>query len=556
MNTNDRLEKIEKQIDLLILKTDIIYSKITDDESFGAMGTELGSEDELYNDAKEIVVESGKASASLLQRRLRVGYARAARLLDILEENGIIGPAESVRPRDVLVDEKFAPGLLLPLDLLEVASEQSDAGDVSKNVEIIQNTLQKFGIEITMGEINIGPTLTQYTLKLVDSSKLSKIKTLENDLSLALKSSAIRIEAPIPSIYNVGIEVPNKVVATITLREVLESEEFKNSKSNLTLATGRDVAGIPIVVDLKQTPHLLMSGATGSGKSVLINAMILSLLYRNSPKNLSLILIDPKRVEFAHYNGIPHLLSPIIYDVDKAVSALRWALAEMDRRFYLLQENASRNIEVYNENHPNEKLPHIVIFIDELSDLMAQVTNEVEAAVVRLAKMSRAVGIHMVMATSRPSVDVITGLIKANIPSRIGLTTASDIDSQTIIDTVGAEKLLGKGDILFRSDENGNLKRIQAPLVTDEEINKITDFLKAEGIPFVNKIEIDPFKQDELYDDAKKVVIKEGRASSALLQRHLKIGYARACRLLDILESEGVIGPADGAKPRDILEDR
>jgi S-DNA-T family DNA segregation ATPase FtsK/SpoIIIE len=319
---------------------------------------------------------------------------------------------------------------------------------------------------------------------------------------------------------------------------------------------GRDVAGIPVVADLKQTPHIFMSGATGSGKSVLINAMILSLLYRNSPKDLNLILIDPKRVEFAHYNDISHLLCPIIYDVDKAVSALRWALAEMDRRFHVLQENASRNIEVYNENQPNEKLPHIVIFIDEFSDLMAQAGNEVEAAVVRLAQMSRAVGIHMVMATSRPSVDVITGLIKANIPSRIGLATASDIDSQTIIDTVGAEKLLSSGDILFRSDENGNPKRIQAPLVTDEEVSKVTDFLKAEGIPSVNKIDVDPSTQDELYNDAKKVVIKEGKASSAMLQRHLKIGYARACRLLDILESEGIIGPANGAKPRDILENK
>jgi S-DNA-T family DNA segregation ATPase FtsK/SpoIIIE len=458
-----------------------------------------------------------------------------------------------------------------PIDLLDQGNGKATSGNIAKNVEIIQKTLKDFGIEVTMGDVNVGPTVTQYTLKPAPSVKLNQIIARANDLSLALAQHPIRIEAPIPGKAAVGIEIPNKVPAMVTLREALESEEFKAAKSNLTLAMGRDVAGSAFATDLKNMPHLLIAGATGSGKSVGINAMILSLLYQNSPEDLRLILVDPKRVEFTHYNDIPHLLCPVVFDVDKTVSALRWTVAEMDRRFRLLQETGRRNIEAYNANPPQGKLPYIVIFVDELADLMAQAGNEVEAAIVRLAQMARAVGIHLVVATQRPSVDVITGLIKANITNRIAFAVASQIDSRTILDTSGAEKLLGRGDMLYLGNDLGKPKRIQGVLVTDKEVDKITDFLKKESAPQYDESILtyhassmhggpggsggDLGAEDELYNDAKEIVVMAGKASASLLQRRLRVGYARAARLLDMLEEEGVIGPAEGAKPRDVMID-
>ncbi|AKM82332.1 MAG: putative cell division FtsK/SpoIIIE [Berkelbacteria bacterium GW2011_GWE1_39_12] len=456
-----------------------------------------------------------------------------------------------------------------PLDLLETGSGKATSGNIPKNVDIIQKTLSDFGVPVAMGDVNVGPTVTQYTLKPGTSVKLNQITARANDLSLALAQHPIRIEAPIPGKSAVGIEIPNKTFATVSLREVLESEECKASKSNLTLAIGRDVAGQAVAADLKQMPHLLIAGATGSGKSVGINAMILSLLYQNSPNDLRLILVDPKRVEFTHYNDVPHLLCPVVFDVDKTVSALRWAVAEMDRRFRVLQETGRRNIEAYNQNPPNGKLPYIVIFIDELADLMAQAGNEVESAIVRLAQMARAVGIHLVVATQRPSVDVITGLIKANITNRIAFAVASQIDSRTILDASGAEKLLGKGDMLWLGNDLGKPKRIQGVLITDKEVDKITNFLKNESAPQYDETILsyhtpsqggvggggDMSSSDDLYNEAKEVVVMAGKASASLLQRRLRVGYARAARLLDMLESEGIIGPADGAKPRDVMID-
>jgi len=459
------------------------------------------------------------------------------------------------------------PWVFPPIDLLDTGSGKATSGNIAKNVEIIQKTLKDFGIEVTMGDVNIGPTVTQYTLKPAEGVQLNKIVARSNDLSLALAQHPIRIEAPIPGKSAVGIEVPNKVPALVTLREILEDENFKKSKSNLTIALGRDVSGNASTVDLKTMPHLLIAGATGSGKSVAINAMMLALLYQNSPADLRLILVDPKRVEFTHYNGVPHLLCPVVFDVDKTISALRWAVAEMDRRFRLFQETARRNIEAYNANPPNGRLPYIVIFIDELADLMAQAGNEVEAAIVRIAQMARAVGIHLVVATQRPSVDVITGLIKANITNRIAFAVASQVDSRTILDLAGAERLLGNGDMLYLGNELGKPKRLQGVMVTDREVDKVTQFLKKESTPQYDEtvltyhtgLEKGPrgelMAEDELYEDAKQTVVMAGKGSASLLQRRLRVGYARAARLLDMLEEEGIIGPAEGAKPRDVLID-
>ncbi len=454
-----------------------------------------------------------------------------------------------------------------PISLLDESSSRATSGNIAKNVEIIQKTLKDFGMDVSMGDVNIGPTVTQYTLKPAEGVKLTQITARQNDLALALAAHPIRIEAPIPGKSAVGVEIPNKVPALVTLREVLESEEFKKSKSNLSIALGRDVAGTPFVIDVKDMPHLLIAGATGSGKSVCINSMILSLLYQNSPDDLRVILVDPKRVEFTHYNGIPHLLSPVVFDVDKTISALKWAVSEMDRRFRLFQESGRRNIEAYNANPTNGKLPYIVIFIDELADLMAQAANEVEAAIVRLAQMARAVGIHLVVATQRPSVDVITGLIKANITNRLAFAVASQVDSRTILDLSGAERLLGKGDALYIGNELGKPKRIQCVLITDKEIDKVTGFLRSKGVATYDE-SILTFRtgsehglggelaaEDELYNEAKETVVMAGKASASLLQRRLRVGYARAARLLDMLEHEGVIGPPDGAKPRDVMLD-
>lgn len=454
-----------------------------------------------------------------------------------------------------------------PLDLLELSTSKATSGNIAKNVEIIQKSLKDFNINVAMGDVNIGPTVTQYTLKPADGVKLNQITARANDLALSLAAHPIRIEAPIPGKAAVGIEIPNKVGALVTLREILESDQFKNKKSNLTVALGRDVAGIPYVADIKNMPHLLIAGATGAGKSVCINSMIISLLYQNSPQDLRLILVDPKRVEFTHYNDIPHLLAPVVLDVDKTISALKWTVAEMDRRFRLFQETHRRNIEAYNADPPNGRLPYIVLVIDELADLMAQAANEVEAAIVRLAQMARATGIHLVVATQRPSVDVITGLIKANITNRIAFAVASQIDSRTILDLSGAERLLGKGDMLYVGNELGKPKRVQGVLVIDKEITRVTDFLKQKSAPQYDETVLsyhassghgpggELMAEDELYNEAKETVVMAGKASASLLQRRLRVGYARAARLLDILEQQGVIGPPDGAKPRDVMID-
>jgi len=466
----------------------------------------------------------------------------------------------------------------LPMSLLDDKISKPTSGDIKFGAERIQQTLRNFNIPVEMGEIQVGPTVTQYTFKPAEGVKLSKITALNNDLALALAAHPIRIEAPIPGKSLVGIEVPNKKPAIVRIREVLEADSFKNRKNNLAVALGKDVSGKCWSTEISGMPHLLVAGSTGSGKSVCLNTIILSLLYENNPDTLRMILVDPKRVEFPIYNGIPHLLTPVITDVTKTVYALRWAISEMDHRFDVLSKVNKRNLESYNET-AKEKMPYIVIIIDELADLMIAAAAEVEGSIIRLTQMARAVGIHLIVATQRPSVDVITGLIKANIPCRIAFSVASLMDSRTILDSAGAEKLVGKGDMLYMSPQTSTPRRLQGTYVTDEEIKKVVTFLKnaCPEAPEYNEEIVSKASgnnnssfnfndgakggggddgSEELFSEAKEEVIRMGKASASLLQRRLRVGYARAARLIDMLEEAGIVGPADGARPREILVDK
>lgn len=482
-----------------------------------------------------------------------------------------------------------------PLDLLEESTGQAKGGDVKKNAEIIQKTLGHFGIEVELADIMTGPTITQYSFRPAVGIKLSKITGLSSDLALALAAHPIRIEAPIPGKSLVGIEVPNKSVATVRLRDFLQSEIFKKRESNLSLSLGKNVSGSYIFGDLDKMPHLMIAGSTGAGKSVCVNTILLSLLYQNSPEDLKLIMVDPKRVELSLYNGIPHLLSDVIVDNSKVVSALKWAVGEMERRYMLLQETGSRDITSYNKKveagekrklvnqetgevteDAMEKLPYIVIIIDELADLMGSHGKEVEGVIIRIAQMARAVGIHLILSTQRPSVEVLTGLIKANIGTRIAFKVATQIDSRTILDTGGAEKLLGNGDLLYLAVGPNGIRRLQGVFVSESEVKRVVKFIKNQKIErgdepigeditsggdsgrSHDKINFSEFSQgngdleDSLYEEAKRIVSEAGKASASLLQRRLRVGYARAARLLDILEEQGMIGPSDGSKPREV----
>lgn len=485
-----------------------------------------------------------------------------------LEEQALAGNKKKPAEKPEAALPKIKVKINLPLDLLDNKVFKPTSGNIRNNQVIIQKTLENFGINVDMGEVSVGPTVTQYTLKPIDGVKLSQITTLHNDLALALAAHPIRIEAPIPGKALVGIEVPNQSVATVTLREVLDSDQFRHRRNNLGLALGKDVAGQPWLADLSRMPHLLIAGSTGSGKTVCMNAIIVSLLYQNSPDDLKFIMVDPKRVELPVYNDIPYLITPVITEVKKTVNALKWSIREMDRRFELLNKYGKRDIQSFNSSvKPSEKLPYLVVVIDELADLMASAMSEIEASIVRLAQMARAVGIHLIVATQRPSVEVITGLIKANITSRIAFSVASMVDSRTILDTSGAEKLLGRGDMLFMTAELSKPKRLQGVFVADAEIKRVVEYLKSqapasyvEGViekqsssGTVGSSSYDDEDGDDLLDEAKEVILQAGKASASLLQRRLKVGYARAARILDILEERGFIGPADGAKPREIL---
>ncbi len=474
---------------------------------------------------------------------------------------------EAISKMESIILEDRRDWKLPPFDLLDDNKTEVDSGDIESNVAIIQKSLADFGIDVEMGEVNVGPTVTQYTLRPAVGVKLSQIASLQNDLALALSAQAIRMELPIPGKALVGIEVPNKTTAMVRLREVMQTSDFVNHKSKLAISLGRDVAGRPMIADLAKMPHILIAGATGTGKSVAINSLFTSLLYRNTPQDIKFIVVDPKRVELNMYNGIPHLLTPAITEPDKAVNALKWAVAEMERRYKLLSEAGNRNIADYN-SASELKLPYIVIIVDELADLMAVSQNDVEATIVRLAQMARAVGIHLVLATQSPRVDVITGLIKANITSRVAFAVASQIDSRTILDMSGAEKLLGNGDMLFTSAEFNKPRRVQGAYIGEVEVRKVVDFFKNQaGAVIYNEDVIEKPKrslglngnggddgndEDDMYDAAKEEVTRAGKASASLLQRRLRVGYARAARLLDLLEERNVIGPGDGAKPREV----
>jgi len=521
------------------------------------------------------------------------GKSAAARISEILKRKKEMPAAErKFTPEKQRV---IAGWKLPPLDLLERTTGKAKAGDVEATAKTIQDTFKNFGIEVEIGDISIGPSVTQYCFKPAAGIKLSKITALNNNLSLALAAHPIRIEAPIPGKSLIGIEVPNKTSTLVRLRDILEGAEFSERKTNLTLTLGQDVAGNYILSDLTEMPHLMIAGATGTGKSVSINTIITSLLYQNSPEDLKLILIDPKRVELTAFNGIPHLLTPTVVDNGKVANSLKWAIGEMERRYKMLQESGSRDILSYNEKiKPGRKkevvdeetgevigeeevkrLPFIVIVIDELADIMASHAKEVEAAIVRLAQMARAVGIHLIVSTQRPSVEVLTGLIKANITTRIAFQVATQIDSRTILDMGGAEKLLGNGDMLFLSARSPKPKRIQGVFVSESEVKRVVKSIQSqvdgeveydEEVTAPQKVSFGgrgtgagalsgDDEGDELYEEAKDTVVKSGKASASLLQRRLRVGYARAARLLDILEANGVIGPADGSKPREILMD-
>jgi len=459
-----------------------------------------------------------------------------------------------------------------PLELLEADKGYPASGDIKTNMSIIEKTLENFGIPVEMGEVNVGPTVTQYTLRPAGGVKLSKITTLHRDISLALAAHPIRIEAPIPGRSLVGIEIPNKTKTLVRLRDLLSGYDYKKDGHYINMVLGRDVAGNPVWANLVKMPHLLIAGATGSGKSICIHSLIISLLYQKSPWELKFILIDPKRVELPFYNGIPHLLTPVIVELNKVLNAFKWAIKEMEERYKKLADVGAKDLASYNEKiakvSPQNILPYIIIIVDELADIMAAYGKEVEWAIVRLAQMSRAVGLHLVVSTQRPSVEIITGLIKANITSRIALQVASQVDSRTILDMMGAERLLGNGDMLFLAGDVGKPKRIQGVYMSEKEIRNVVKFLRKEaGEIEYEEIIPEPEEQrsfegqtlawdDPLLEEVKQLVIQTNKASASYLQRRFRIGYARAASLLDMLEQEGLIGPADGAKPREVLVKR
>lgn len=491
-----------------------------------------------------------------------------------------------------IVIKNFSGTYIAPsLSLLSKEKGKAQIGDVKANANTIKRTLREFGISVEMDAVESGPTITRYALKPAQGVRIAKIAGLQQELQLALKASSIRIEAPIPGKSLVGIEVPNETRATVGLASMLTTPEYTDSPHPLMVALGKDVTGNVHFSNIARMPHGLIAGTTGAGKSVSIHNIIISLLYRNSPDQLRFILVDPKRVELTLYNKIPHLLTPVITQAKKAIQALSWAVKEMERRYDILEAEQVQNITSYHENvykpakqaweengspedervNLPESLPYIVIILDELNDLMQAYPRELEACIVRLAQMSRAVGIHLLLATQRPSVNVITGTIKANVPTRIALMVASQVDSRTIIDSVGAEKLLGAGDMLYLSSDSPKPIRLQSAYVSEAEIKKVVDYLKKQDAHELDTINFDEAAsssndsvfnamvgggddaEDDLYEDARIAVIEAGKASTSYLQRKLRVGYSRAARLMDLLEENGVIGPQDGSKPREIL---
>ncbi|QSH39086.1 DNA translocase FtsK 4TM domain-containing protein [Candidatus Kaiserbacteria bacterium] len=543
-------------------------------------------EEQVLEDEEEAVIESGTARAE----------AEAEDADEVEEEHveepkksgGIFNFGGTDEPNPAIFN--FAAGSNgtyspPPLSLLQKDRGKPSVGDVKASANTIKRTLQNFGISVEMDEVSIGPTVTQYAMKPAEGVRLAKIMSLQSNLELALAATPIRIEAPIPGKALVGIEVPNTTKSTLGLASIFSDHEFQNSDKPLLIALGRDIAGKPHYTNIAKMPHLLIAGATGAGKSVTVHDIIVSLLYRRGPQELRFVMVDPKRVELTMYNEIPHLLTPVITDPKKAILALKWLAKEMDRRYDILETEKVRDIASYHKNifEPAQKkkkdddsempepMPYIVAIVDEMADLMTSYPRELEASIVRLAQMSRAVGIHLILSTQRPSVQVITGLIKANIPSRIALQVSSQIDSRTILDMGGAEKLLGAGDMLYLSGEMSKPHRIQAPYVSEEEVKSIVKYLKdshEDELPdkidltevmhdnsvFSASVGSDDDDDDDLYEEAKRVIIEAGKGSTSFLQRKLRVGYARAARLMDMLEERGVVGPAEGSKAREVID--
>ena len=480
-------------------------------------------------------------------------------------------PASKPQPREETrkvsappaADKYTIPGLEL-LDSPPPIESRKIKEDFEGNAAILEETLRDFDIEGRVVEINKGPVITRYELELAPGVKLHRITSLGDNIALAMKAQSVRIVAPIPGKGTVGFEVPNSTSALVYLKEVIDSKEYKESRSKLKLGLGKDIAGTPVVADLATMPHLLIAGATGSGKTVCVNTIITSILYNSTPEDVRFIMIDPKRVELAVFNDLPHLLSPVVTDSKKVATTLEWVVSEMDSRYELFAKSGVRNIDLYNEKYGHgrtTKLPYIVIIIDELADLMMVAQADVEGAITRLAQLSRAVGIHIIIATQRPSVDVITGVIKANFPARISFKVASKVDSRTVLDMNGADKLLGRGDMLFVEPGAAKPVRAQCSLISDMEIEHITDFIKEQRKPeYVEdiiegqkKTAFKKFDKDEVYGEAVKLILETRQASVSVLQRRLGVGYTRAARLIDMMEDEGIVGPYQGSKPRDIL---
>jgi S-DNA-T family DNA segregation ATPase FtsK/SpoIIIE len=533
-------------------------------------GVEVETYEEEYEDDEEEQVAAPKKVAAVVAEKAAPA-----------KEMVISDPSEN----ELQIDTKkhsasFGTYTPPPLSLLEGDRGKANVGDVKANANIIRRTLSNFGIEVEMDEVTIGPTITRYALKPAQGVKLSRIVGLQNDMALALAAHPIRIEAPIPGKSLVGIEIPNKTKATVGLANLIADPLFSQEKRPLMVALGRNIAGKPVIKSIAKMPHLLIAGTTGSGKSVTIHAIITSLLYRHGPDDLRFIFVDPKRVELTLYNSIPHLLTPVITEPKKAILALKWAAVEMNRRYDILEGESVRDIDSYHKLYEKElqkpdttqdRMPYIVIIIDELADIMQAYPRELEAAIVRLAQMSRAVGIHLILSTQRPEVNIITGLIKANVPSRIALRVPTGIDSRTILDTTGAEKLLGQGDMLAVVGGDSQAERLQSAYITEDEVKNVVKYLKnafkddvrdtielsgtvgGGGEKVMFGTDLEDADEDELYEEARMCVVEAGKASTSYIQRKLKVGYARAARLIDMLEQRGIVGPADGAKPRDIL---
>ncbi|MGD0336443.1 MAG: DNA translocase FtsK [Candidatus Omnitrophota bacterium] len=467
-----------------------------------------------------------------------------------------------VKPQELKIGDYRLPSLDL-LDSPASSESRQSREDLEASARNLEDTLEDFGISAKVTDIERGPAITRYELEPAPGVKVNRIEALDDDISLALKAQSVRILAPIPGKARVGVEVPNSQTTFVYLKEVLSSNAFSQAKFKLTLALGKDITGKPIIADLDEMPHILIAGTTGSGKTVCVNSLIISLLFKNSPNELKFLMVDPKRVELMPFNDLPHLLCPVVTDAKKVSAALNWVLREMDERYRLLAKAGARSIESYNEKQ-EEKLPYIIVIIDEFADLMVVAGEQIENAVTRLAQMARAVGIHLILATQRPSVDVITGVIKANLPARISFKVASKVDSRTVLDMNGAEKLLGKGDMLFMQPGDSDLTRIQGTLVSDKEIERVTSFVKSQGAPVFDeeilkeqqKTLMSNGEKDELYDEAVRVIMESNQASASILQRRLRLGYTRAARIIDTMEQEGLVGPFEGSKPRKIIVDR